>query len=52
MAKPEMETKMGPMANRKRCLAQSDTVATIMAKTKATAHGGTDRSWVWIGSNL
>ena len=52
IAKPVIDKQMGPRVNKKRCLVQSETVATIMAKPKATAQGGTERSWVWMASYL
>jgi len=52
MPKPAMAMLMAPMTNPNRCLAQSDATATTMAKPKATAQGGTDRSWVVMASYL
>lgn len=52
IANPLMLNKIGKMANKKRCLIQSETTATTMAITNAPAQGGTDRSWVSMALNL
>jgi len=52
MAKPETATQIGIIVKRKRCLALSEIVATIIAKVKEAAQGGTERSWVWMAIPL
>lgn len=49
IANPEMATEIGIRVKANRCLALSEKNATIIAKTKAHAHGGTLCSWVPIG---
>jgi len=52
MAKPEIATQIGIIVKRKRCFTLSEIVAMIIAKAKAAAQGGTERSWVWIAIPL
>jgi hypothetical protein len=49
MIKPAMETQIGKMAKRKRCLRRSEKIAISIAKAKAATQGGTECNWVPIG---
>lgn len=52
IANPVMAMQIAPMINKKRCLAQSEKTATTMENPNDTTQGGTERSWVVMGSYL